>query len=189
MSAKNQAEQIVVSRLDGADGDVDITVVAKSIVFTISDGDVDFVVGDKFTCTVSKNPPAVTVPAADSGNTGDGTISTPTLVGDLPDEELTIECTVAAAGAGTFKVTGEKSGVFISGNAQDLVTVGGEYTHVYQQIAAGDEIIAALYYLTAATAPPADKRDKMTAKAGKVSCSDPTDSGIIMLTWRDVSAG
>jgi len=189
MLAHNDAEQVVMSYLSGAAADTEIAVVSKKIVVTISAGATEWAVGDKFTMQItSNNPPTAAAPSADSGNTGNGSMTTPTvaagtLVGRIPEETWTFTCTTAGGdGTAKFKVVGSKSG------AQSTeLTSGSAYTITLQTIASNDEVIGALHL--SAGAVSADVKDKITVGSGSITCSTNTSGGTILLIWRDVSAG
>ena len=182
MLARNDAEQIVCSVIDGAAAGAAMAVVSKSISFTISDGATDFAVGDKFTIALTKNPPAAGSITADANNTGNGTGSAVTVVGAVPDETITLVCTAAATNAGTFSVTGSKSG------RHDDLTVAVAYTLVYQQIEVGDQIISAMV-LADAWAAPSDDADNITVASGEITSTTNLSAASLFLVWRDVTAG
>ena len=185
----NPAEKIIFSYLNGAAANIAINVRPKQLVITINDGATDFDIGDKFTIAVTKNPTAVAAAAADGDNTGNGTVTIGTAVGDLPDETITLTCIAEEANKGTFKAEGSKTGRFMTfAGAHDDLTVASAWTHVYQQIEIGDKILAAMEYPDAGGVP-VDRRQLITVAAGSVSCSTGLTTSNLLLTWIDVSAG
>jgi len=182
MDSRNDAEQIVYSMLNGATAGTAMAVVSKSFSFTLSDGATDFAVGDKFTIALTQNPPAAGSVTADSGNTGNGTGGSVTLVGTPPEETITLKCTAAATNGGTFSVTGSKSG------PMDDLTVGSAYTHVYQQIAVGDQVLSAVSFPDAG-GQPTDRTDTITVWDGSVTSTAGLSTANLWLVWRDVDAG
>jgi hypothetical protein len=197
MLAHNDAEQLVTNLLTGAGANTAIAVVSKSLVFKIDNGGVtNYAIGDSYTVAVTKNPPAAAAAVAGSQNIGAGTLTVPTvagatLVGDVPAETWTFTCILAGGvGVARFKVVGDKSGrIDTPGTITTALLDGTNFTVTLQTIAANDQIVSALYILTAFNAIPTDKRDKITCYAGTIKCSDATDAGAILLTWRDRSAG
>ena len=182
MNSRNDAEQVVYIMVDGAAAGTDMAVVAKSITFTLNDGATDFITGDKFTITLTKNPSAASAVTADSGNTGNGTGTSVTVVGDVPNEVVTLKCIVAATNGGTFSVVGSKSGPMAN------LTVGTAFTHVYQQIAAGDEVLSALQFPDAG-GQPTDRTSTITVGDGVITSTQGLSTANLMLVWRDVDAG
>jgi len=182
MLSRNDAEQVVYSVIDGAAADTDMSVVAKSFSFTLNDGATDFVLGDKFTVAFTSNPPAAGSVTAASGNTGNGTATSVTLVGDVPAETITLKCIAEATDGGTFSVEGSKSGKMAN------LTVGTTYTHVYQQIEPEDQILSAVVFADTWAAPTNDA-DNITVYSGKIQSSTNLSAATLLLVWRDVTAG
>lgn len=181
MLGHNDAEQLVVSFVDGAAASTAMAVVPKRLVIALSDGATDFAVGDKFTIALTQNPPAAGAVTADSGNTGNGT-GTATLTGTPPAETITLTCIAAASNAGTFKVVGS-----VSGRHANL-TVGVSYTITYQAIAAEDRVVAAIAFADAGSVPT-DVTSTITVDDGVITSTSNLATSILLLYWIDRSAG
>ena len=95
---------------------------------------------------------------------------------------IPVVCTAAATNAGTFSVTGSKSG------RHDDLTVAVAYTLVYQQIEVGDQIISAMV-LADAWAAPSDDADNITVASGEITSTTNLSAASLFLVWRDVTAG
>ena len=76
---------------------------SEELNFTITDDNPDFAIGDKFTVEVTNGVPSTGT--ADSGNTGNGTVTNVEGRRHLKIGDYTIECTASATDSGTFKVT------------------------------------------------------------------------------------
>lgn len=179
----NDAEQIVVSFVDGKSAASDMAVIGKKLTCTLADGATDFALGDKFTSAITQNPPAAATPVADARNVGNGTPGAWTLIGEWPAETLTFTCIAVAANAGTFKVEGSKTGRHAN------LTVAVAYSIILQQLKPGDKILSFFCQPDAGGLIIDDTANVHIDSAGVLHSATDLSTHVGFLTWLDRQGG
>jgi hypothetical protein len=144
---------------------------SSEINFTLTDGATDFVVGDKFTVTVTDGVPD----SAACVGTGDGTLTEVEGRRELKIGAYVIECTAAVANGGVFKVT-DPDGNIIQENITIPPGAGNNIVFENDQIkgkitdGATDFAVADTFTITTTIAP---RQCKAADKAATDGSSEP----------------